>query len=248
MSENDLQFILSEPEDIYGALRRLVLNGEQVKVQIDGGQEFYRSLITNTDLKSRSFFMEQVFPFAGNDLIRAGHRFSIESDSDGVNIKFKINGRLAYQPQKNLYRVEFPESVLYLQRRGAYRVNVPEAHNIRLRLTMNDQEGDLTADLRDISSSGFKAVFKGNVKKRLQDQSVFSIARLRFNRKHDMDCSLKVHHIESYDQGQTIAGFEFLSVSATAQRYIDRLITELQWEERERKRMLSEDQELPDPL
>lgn len=240
MSEKDLEYTFTEPEDIYGALRRLVLNGESVQVHIDGGHEVYSSTITDTDLKSRSFFLAWVFPESGNDLIRSGHRFSIESDSQGVHIKFKASGRLAYQPQKGQYRVEFPESVLYLQRRDAFRVSIPPAHNIRLRLTMTDQEGDLTADLVDISSSGFKAKFKGNVKKRLQEQDNFSIARLRFNRKHDMDCSLKIHHVESYDQSHTLAGFEFLSVSATAQRYLDKLITELQWEERERKRIQEE--------
>lgn len=243
MSEKDLEFTFTEPEDVYGALRRLVLNGEQVKVHIDGSNEVYTSVVTDTDLKSRSFFLDRVFPLSGNDLIRSGRRFAIESDSQGVHIKFKATGRLAFQPQKDQYRVEFPESILYLQRRGAYRVNIPPSHNIRLRLTMTDQEGVLTGDLVDLSSSGFKAKFKGNVKKRLQDQDNFSIARLRFNRKHDMDCSLKIHHIESYDQKHTLAGFEFLSVSATAQRYLDKLVTELQWEERERKRIQEEQQQ-----
>lgn len=247
MSGQDTPFTLTEPEDIYGAIRRILLNEQPVQLLIDGGNEKFSAVISDTDLKSRSFFLGHIIPVSGNDLIRAGRRFSIESRTDGVHIKFKVDGRLAFQPKKGQYRVEFPSSVLYLQRRGAYRVNILPSHNIRLRLSMNDQEGDLLADLIDLSSSGFKARFKGNIKKRLLGQGTFSIARLRFNREHDLDCSLKVHHIDILDDSFTLAGFEFMSVSSAGQRFIDKLITELQWEERELKNLKAEDVESIDP-
>lgn len=243
MSNENLEFNLTEPEDIYGTLRKLVLMGKPVTVHIDGGIDTYSTVITETDLKSRSFFMDKIYPYSGNDLIRAGHRFSIECDTDGVYIKFRMTGRLMFQPQKGQYRAEFPESLLYLQRRNAYRVNIPLSHDIRLRLQMSDQEGDLTGTLVDLSSSGFKAQFKGNAKKRIQEQGLFSVARLRFNRKHDMDCSLKAHHAELTERNDTQVGFEFISVSGTAQRYIDKLVSELQWEERIRREVSQEPQD-----
>lgn len=239
MSEHESKFILTEPEDIYGALRRIVLNGQPVQLRFDGSEATFSANITDTELKSRSFFMDRIFPFTGSDLIHSGRRFSVESRTDGVHIKFKVTGRLAFQPKKGQFRVEFPESVLYLQRRDAYRVNVLPPHDIRLRLSMNDQEGDLLGDLLDISSSGFKVRFKGNIKKRLLSQDAFSIAHLRFGRDNELECSLKVHHIEVLDHGYTTAGFEILSISANGQRFIDKLITELQWEERERKALHS---------
>lgn len=248
MSDLDSKFILTEPEDVYGALRRIILNNLPVQILIDGSSETFSAIITATDLKSRSFFLDRVFPVSGNELIRSGRRFSIESKTDGVDIRFKVTGRLAFQPSKGQYRIEFPEQVLYLQRRNAYRVNILPSHNIRLRLTMNDQEGDLLADLVDISSSGFKARFKGNVKKRLMEQNTFSIARLRFNREHDLDCSLKAHHIEVLDNNFTVVGFEFLSISSAGQRFIDKLITELQWEERELKSLNTADIPSIDPI
>lgn len=238
--EKNQQYLLTEPEDIYGALRKIVLMGTPVRIHVDGSSETFTSAVTETDLKSRSFFMDKVIPVGGNELIRSGRRFTVECDSQGVRIEFRMNGRLMYQPQKEQYRAEFPDQVLYLQRRTAYRVAIPPAHDIYLRVQMNDGEGDLTGQLLDISSSGFKARFKGNVKKRLQDQGTFSVARIRFNKEHTMDCSLEARHVVNSDQNDTLCGFAFITISAMAQRYLDRLITEFQWEERHLKEQQDE--------
>lgn len=243
MAEEKQEHLLTEPEDIYGVLRKLVFMGSTVSVSIDGSPTRYSAHITSTDLKSRSFFMERVLPLEGNDLIRAGNRFTVHCDTEGIRIEFRMSGRLMYQPNKGQYRAEFPSSILYLQRRKAYRVAVPAAHQIYLLLKMADEQGDLSGQVLDMSSDGFKAKFKGNVKKRLQEQGEFSVARLRFNRQHDMDCSLSVHHVEIDHQSNTISGFSFTSVSAAAQRYLDRLITELQWEERIKREQQEESQD-----
>ena len=42
-----------------------------------------------------------------------------------------------------------------------------------------------------------------------------------------MDCSLEARHIINDEEGNTICGFAFSMISATAQRYLDRLITDI---------------------
>ncbi|QQD24725.1 hypothetical protein GJQ55_09745 [Venatoribacter cucullus] len=241
MSEdNNQQYQLTEPEDVYGALRKIVLMATPVRIHIDGSHELFISAISHTDFRSRSFFMDKVIPSEGNDLIRSGRRFTVECDTQGIRIEFRMSGRLMYQPAKEQYRAEFPEQVLYLQRRTAYRVNIPPAHDIYLKVQMNDGEGDLTGQLLDISSSGFKVRFTANVKKRLQDQGMFPVARIRFNKEHMMDCSLEARHVVTDDANNTLCGFAFVTISAMAQRYLDRLITEFQWEERHMKELQEE--------
>jgi c-di-GMP-binding flagellar brake protein YcgR len=50
-----------------------------------------------------------------------------------------------------------------------------------------------------------------------------------------MDCSLEARHIVINEEGNTHCGFAFTLLSPPAQRYLDRLITEFQWEERQIK-------------
>ncbi|MCA6062522.1 flagellar brake protein [Thalassolituus marinus] len=239
-TDSNQEFLLDAPEDIYGALRKIVLMSTPVKVRVDGSDEEYTSALTSTDLKSRSFFLDKVIPQQGNDLIRSGKRFNVECDSQGVRIEFRMSGRLKYQPQNEQYRAEFPEKVLYLQRRTAYRVMVPPAHQILLKIKMNDGEGDLAGQLKDLSSNGFKAAFSGNVKKRLEEQRTFDVARIRFNRENTLDLSLEAHHIFIDDNGHTVCGFSISMISPMGQRYIDKLITEFQWEERQNREQQEE--------
>lgn len=69
------EFLLNSPEDVYGALRKVVLLETPVTLRIDGDDTEYKSAITETSLKARSFFMDRVIPMQGNDLIRSGKRF-----------------------------------------------------------------------------------------------------------------------------------------------------------------------------
>lgn len=233
--DTNQEYQLSAPEDVYGALRKIVLMESPVNIHIEGSKEVFRSAITQADFKSRSFFMDKLIPSDGNDLIHKGRRFSVECDSQGVRIEFKVSGRLKYSAAKEHYRIEFPEELLYLQRRTAYRVMVPPAHTIRVKIQMPDDEGSLLGKVEDLSSSGFRARIQGNVKKRLEEAHDFPVAKVRFNQEHFMDCSLEARHVILDDDGNTHCGFAFTLISATAQRYVDRLITEFQWEERRLK-------------
>lgn len=226
------EYYLDTPEDVYGALRKIVLMKQPVFITIEGSEEKFTSAITHANFKNSSFFLDQVVPQKGNDLIRSGHRFSIIADSQGIKIEFDVTGRLKYQPDNEQYRVEFPEQVLYLQRRTAYRVIIPPAHQILVKLKMQDGGDNLVGQLADISSSGFKCLFKGDIVDRLKANKEFPIARIKFNDENNMDCSLQARHIVRTKSDDTQVGFAFNMISGMGQRFLDRLIGELQWEER----------------
>ncbi len=228
------EYYLDTPEDVYGALRKIVLMKQPVFINIEGSDEKYTSAITHANLKNSSFFLDQVVPQKGNELIRAGSRFSIVADSQGVKIEFDMTGRIKYQPSNEQYRVEFPTQVLYLQRRTAYRVMISPAHQILVKLKMQDEGENLVGKLSDLSSSGFKAIFKGDCVERLKASKDIPIARIKFNDQNNLDCSLVARHVIATKDGNTQVGFAFNLISGMGQRYLDRLIGELQWEERQK--------------
>jgi c-di-GMP-binding flagellar brake protein YcgR len=232
--ESNDEYYLDNTEDIYGALRKIILMKQPVLVNIEGSDETFTSAITHANLKNSSFFLDQVVPQKGNDLIRSGNRFSVLADSQGVKIEFNMTGRIKYQPDNQQYRVEFPTQVLYLQRRTAYRVMIPPAHQVLVKLKMEDGGEHLVGQLADLSSSGFKALFKGDCLERLKNTKDIPIARIRFNHQNTMDCSLIARHVISTKSGDTQVGFAFNLISGMGQRFLDRLIGELQWEERQK--------------
>ncbi|MGK0474566.1 MAG: c-di-GMP-binding flagellar brake protein YcgR [Oleispira sp.] len=234
LEESNDEYYLDTTEDIYGALRKIILMKQPVVVTIESSDETFTSAITHANLKNSSFFLDQVVPQKGNDLIRSGSRFSVLADSQGVKIEFDMTGRIKYQPTNQQYRVEFPTQVLYLQRRTAYRVMIPPAHQILVKLKMEDGGDHLVGQLSDLSSSGFKALFKGNCVERLKTTKDIPIARIKFNDQNNMDCSLIARHVITTKNGDTQVGFAFNLISGMGQRFLDRLIGELQWEERQK--------------
>ena len=237
------EYYLDTLEDIYGALRKIISMQQPVYIKIDGSDESFTSEITEVNLKNSSFYLDEVVPENGNDLIRSGHRFSVLADSRGVKIEFNMTGRLKYQPERRRYRVEFPTQLLYLQRRTAYRVMIPPAHQILVKLKMEDGGENIIGKLSDLSSSGFKALFEGNHVERIKAAKYISVARIKFNEQHNLDCSLEARHVIPTKSGETQVGFAFTMISGLGQRYIDRLIGELQWEERHRAELEELDQE-----
>lgn len=236
--ESNDEYFLETPEDIYGALRKIILMKQPVVITIEGSDEKFTSAITHANLKNSSFFLDQVVPQKGNELIRSGSRFAVLADSQGVKIEFTMTGRLKYQPANEQYRAEFPTQMLYLQRRTAYRVMIPPAHQILVKLKMEDGGDNLVGQLADLSSSGFKALFKGDCVERLKSNSDIPIARVKFNSQNNMDCSLIARHVVATKEGNTQVGFAFNLISGMGQRFLDRLIGELQWEERQRAEQL----------
>lgn len=229
---------LTNTADIYGALRALVLMEKDVEIMIDGSSTQFRTRFSDVDLKSRSFFMSALIPAEGNQLLHQGKRFRVFCESRGVQIRFEADGRLRYMKDADRYRGEFPSSLEYVQRRGAYRVNIPTAHKVLVEIPEVDHsDPELVVPkhrgrLLDLSESGFKALFSGDLKDELQALNPIAAATIRFNEQHHMDCGLEVRHLIIDNDGNTRAGFVFSRVSSNAQRYIRKLIADFQWEER----------------
>jgi c-di-GMP-binding flagellar brake protein YcgR len=250
LEQSNDEYYLETPEDIYGALRKIILMKQPVLITIEGSDEKFTSAITQANLKNSSFFLDQVVPQKGNDLIRSGSRFAVLADSQGVKIEFDMTGRLKYQPANEQYRVEFPTQVLYLQRRTAYRVMISPAHQILVKLKMDDGGENLVGQLSDMSSSGFKALFKGDCVERLKTSDEIPVARIKFNDQNNLDCSLFARHVVATKDGNTQVGFAFNMISGMGQRFLDRLIGEMQWEERQKAEQvelnkLKNNEELP---
>lgn len=240
---NEPETILTAQEDIYEVMRKIVLYRSPITLYIDGSENAFHSAMTKTDLKSNSFFFDRVIPDKGNALIKSGKRFKVEAETDGINIAFNANGRLRYQPSKECYRAEFPSQLFYRQRRSTYRVDVPKSREICIKVA--DATGQsFTGQLENLSSSGFKAAFAATALPLLQNIQRFEDAKLTISRSDVIPCTVAAHLLPQGRPDVTVCGFSFVSIAPMGQRYIDRLITEFQWEERnQREQCAGEDEQ-----
>ena len=231
---NEKNFLTS-PEEIYRAIQRLIRYAQSVSIQFEGVEERYASAITKVDLKTKAFAFDKLVPDAGNEHVRKGKRMKVVADFRGILVEFDIAGKLKYRSQSEEYIAGFPDKMLYLQRRSAYRAIVPRTYTVYVILRSNSSDKEIKGRLQDISGTGFKAYFKGEVVTELKDIANFDESTLHVG-DESMDCGLDAKHaLYNADKDMTFCGFSFQPLSGMKQRYVDQLVQKLQWEEQRKE-------------
>jgi len=160
-------------------------------------------------------------------------------------VSFYLEGGMKYRSGNQEYISKFPEKILYLQRRNAYRAMVPRTYTVYCVFRSSEDERTFKGRLQDISGSGFKAYFKGLVGEHLKAIGNFDESTLHVG-DESMDCGLDARHaIYNDEKDMTFCGFSFHPLSGMKQRYIEQLVNKLQFEE-QRKQQAAKDKKEAD--
>lgn len=234
---------LTSPEEIYRAIQRLIRYAHSVAVQFEESEERFSTAITKVDLKSKAFAFDKLVPDAGNEFVRKGKKMKLVADFRGILVEFNVGGKLKYRSQSEEYIASFPEKMLYLQRRAAYRAMVPRTYTVYVILRSSESEQEFKARLQDISGTGFKAYLKGELITELKEIGNFDESTLHVG-DESMDCGLDAKHaIYNDEKKMTFCGFSFQHLSGMKQRYVDQFVQKLQWEEQRKEEAAKERKE-----
>ncbi|GAA6134893.1 flagellar brake protein FlgZ [Oceaniserpentilla sp. 4NH20-0058] len=226
---------LESPEEIYRAIQRLIRYAPRLTARFEGVDDAFATAITKVDLKSKAFAFDKLIPDAGNEILQRGKRLELIADFRGILVKFFVEGGLKYRPQNQEYIAHFPSKLLYLQRRNAYRAMVPRTYSVYAVFRSSEDKQVFKGRLQDISGSGFKAYFKGNITTLLKTMGNFDESTLHVG-DESMDCGLDARHAV-YDEQKdlTFCGFSFQPLSGMKQRYVEQFVNTLQYEEQRKQ-------------
>ena len=241
---NQEENYLESPEEIYRAIQRLIRYAPRLTARFDGiDDQAFATAITKVDLKSKAFAFDKLIPENGNDILRQGKKLELIADFRGILVRFHIEGKLKYRQQNQEYISKFPSKLLYLQRRDAYRAIVPRTYSVHTVFRSSRSETVFKGKLQDISGSGFKAYFKGDIRKELKEIEIFDESTLHVG-DESMDCGLDARHaIFNEEKDQTVCGFSFHPLTGMKQRYIEQLVNNLQFEEQRKQQAAKEHEE-----
>ena len=239
ISSIDQESIFSSPEKIDKVLQEVIHSLGKIAIHLSGNEQTFYANLTESDPSARCFFISFSDGTSFKELSLAMQNTSdnpyiwIDCHLRSGKVSFQVGfDALTNNLTKQAVRINFPDEVLYTQRRHTYRVDIPPAHEILLDLTLPNGSS-LKGQLVDMSENGFKAKFKGNQLSVLLSQHDQYQAEIRFNAEHTIDASLRAKHVVLNSGGDTVCGFLILTLSPHAQRFINRLITEFQWENRQ---------------
>lgn len=224
--------ILKTPAEIYSSLRPLLDSHTPLLLRFTERSQRYQTFLVDINREKGWIALDELVPNDGERLLNAGETFQIEGFYEGVRIAWNNDhpahaGELHDAP---CYWIPLPVEILYHQRRNAYRAQLMGP--ISVVLNGRTIKKPLAGTLLDMSATGCKLSFKGDIQDRLQTGQVYEqlSAKLPFG---TITTEVELRHL-AYDEkiDATFCGMRFHRISGLTQRNVERFVYQLQREAR----------------
>ena len=222
--------VLSTPMEIAGNLRQLQESHDPLIITFHERTQRFQSYLVNVDRDSNSIALDEMIPRDGERFLLAGEPFKVEGFHDGVRIAWESNGTLTSDAR--CYRGPLPAEVIYHQRRNAFRAALKLAQLVNVELGGEKLKSTLGGKLLDISATGCKLRFEGDITGSLQLGQVYDrfVAALPFG---NMTAPVELRYLHFEERiSTTFAGVRFHNMSGLVQRQVERFVYQLQREAR----------------
>lgn len=169
----------AEPDDLHGMLlraparigallHRLRLHHSLLSVRAGGSQRWHASIVIAVDGTQRTLDLDALHPAPPHEPT-AGSQLTVRGRVDGGDLRFRcrVLGASVAENAAAL-RVAFPDEIFVLERRAAFRLNLPEQFNLAPS-HVGREWLEHPARLVDVSHAGAGAVVPNSVEPALGD-------------------------------------------------------------------------------
>lgn len=226
--------VLTTPLEIAANLRLLQESHDPLIITFHERTQRFQSYLVEVDRDSNMIALDEMIPRDGERFLQNGEAYRVEGFHDGVRIAWDSNGSLTIDESNGgrCYRGAMPVKVVYHQRRNAFRAALKLAQLVDIELGGEKLKAPINGKLLDISATGCKLRFDGDISHRLQLGEVYDrfIAALPFGNMTAPVELRYLHHEERVDT--TFAGVRFHNMSGLVQRQVERFVYQLQREAR----------------
>nr|WP_243458926.1 flagellar brake protein [Pseudomonas sp. OA65] len=220
--------------EISGNLRMLQESHDPLIITFHERTQRFQSYLVNVDRETHSIALDEMIPRDGERFLLAGEPFRVEGFHDGVRIAWEGKGPLTIDESHDgrCYRGALPDEVVYHQRRNAFRAALKLAQLVSVELGGDKMKSPVDGKLLDISATGCKLRFDGDITERLQLGQVYErfVAALPFG---NMTAPVELRYLHFEERfNTTFAGVRFHNISGLVQRQVERFVYQLQREAR----------------
>lgn len=224
--------VLTTPLEIAANLRLMLDSHDPLIITFHERTQRFQSYLIEVDGKDIAF--DEMIPRDGERFLASGEPFRVEGFHDGVRIAWECEDTLAISDHEDhrCYRGPMPKEVVYHQRRNAFRAALKLAQLVDVEINGDKLKTPLVGKLLDISATGCKLRFKGDISEQLQLGQVYErfVAALPFGK---MTAPVELRYLHFEDRiNITFAGVRFHNMSGLVQRQVERFVYQLQREAR----------------
>lgn len=224
--------VLTTPLEIAANLRLLMESHDPLIITFHERSQRFQSYVTDVDRNSNEITLDEMIPRDGERFLANGEAFRVEGFHDGVRIAWEVKAKMDVIDDPRCYRGPMPEEVVYHQRRNAFRAALKLASLVDIEIGGDKLKSPLRGKLLDISATGCKLRFEGDVSERMQLGKVYErfVAHLPFGA---MTTPVELRYLHFEEKiNTTFAGVRFHNMSGLVQRQVERFVYQLQREAR----------------
>ena len=216
-------------------LKRLHKARAIMRIQMKDRATMFNSAIININNNANIFYLDELIPNIGHSFIEKGTLLNIDGRANGVEIKF--NSAVEAVEDDNsiaMYRMPFPDQLVYLQRRRHFRAHLDNKEYLPIRISTpfkNKVNGLIT----DISTSGMCLKFNFKAANTLKQRDIIYGAQIMLPGTSPIDCYLDIRSVRHFpEKNYSLYGSEFHDISHAQQNYVDKLVASIDREQRRR--------------
>ncbi|MHA6494584.1 flagellar brake protein [Pseudomonas borbori] len=226
--------VLKTPVEVVANLRQLQQNHDPLIITFHERSQRFQSYLIDVDRDRNRLVLDEMIPRDGERFLQNGEPFHIEAFHEGVRVAWECvhSSEITEHEGARCYISPMPEEVHYHQRRNAYRAPVKQGEQVVVELAGDKLSKALSGHLLDISATGCKLRFAGNIAASLQSGQVYQrlTVRLPFGA---MTTAIELRHVQYAEKvDTTFAGARFYRMSGLEQRQVERFVYQLQREAR----------------
>lgn len=224
---------VEDPVKIRALLEHVQTSRALLSIKVPTAAKIYNSMIMEIDAEHRWISIDELHPEEGHKLFLAQRKLTVFGVYDGVDIRFDATLLEAgQQSELNFYKIRFPATLKYFQRRSSYRVRLLRSSAIPVILMFGP--GDYAkGDLYNISTGGMGIKFTRNIPRTPNPGQLIPECEIRFPDGEKFICGLEARHmIHIKSNDQALLGARFIKLNTGQQRTINRFIASLEREAR----------------
>lgn len=226
--------VLSAPLEIFTNLRLLLQDRDPLIITFKDRSQRFQSFLVAADRERGVLALDEMIPNDGERFLKNGEAFRVEGFHEGVRIAWDCEDpvNIGELDGARCYWSHLPEKIIYHQRRSAFRAQITQTQLVNIELSGSKLNRALKGQMLDISATGCRLRFAGDITTSLQPGQVYErlSAQLPIG---NLNVAIELRHLRFEDKtNMTFVGARFHRIGGLEARQVERLVYQLQREAR----------------
>lgn len=222
--------VLKTAVEVFANLRQLQQSHDPLLISFPERSQHFQTYLVEINRERGVIALDELVPNDGERFIKNGESFSVEGFHEGVRIAWKCEQavKVGELEGARCYWTALPAEVIYHQRRNAFRARLKQGQLLAVELAGDKLRNGIRGQLLDMSATGCKLRFQGDVSMRIQLGQVYEHLTLQLP-FGSLTVSTELRYLSYNDKLDiTFAGMRFAKIDGLAQRQIERFVFQLQ--------------------